>query len=133
EGDGDESVRQRLERVRVLGLAACGDGRERAAVEGACCGNDLERAIAVACAPFPGQLDGRFIRFRARVAEEDARGERELDQAPGQVDLRLREIEIGRVDQRAGLCADRADHVRMRVPEQVDRDSCDEVEILPTR
>src|SRR5207302_9968058 len=117
----------------VLGRAAGGAGRDGAAVEGACRGDELERAVAVAWAPFAGQLDGRFIRFGARVAEEDARGERELDQAPRQVDLRLREIEIGRVDQRAALCADRADHVRMRVPEQVDRDSCDEVEILPTR
>src|SRR5258708_6084840 len=125
-----ETFRQRCKRIRVLVLPAGGDGRESSSMKRTGGRDDLEGPVAIALPPLAGELDRRLVGFSARVTEEDARGERQLDEALRKLDLRLRVVEVGRVDEAARLRGERGHDVRMRVAEQVDGDAGDQVEIL---
>ena len=127
--DVDEAVRQRPERVGVFVLPAGGDRRKRSAVKRPGGGDDLERATSVPGAPLARQLDRRLVGFGAGVAEEDARGKRQLDEPPRQLDLRLGEVQVRGVDQLGRLPRHGGHDVGMRMTEEVDRDSRDEVEV----
>src|SRR5437773_2201001 len=129
---GLEAVGERLEWIGVFVLAAGRYGREGAPVKRAGGRDDLERAVAVACAPLASELDRGLVRLRTRVAEEDARGEGELDQAARELDLGLREVEVGGVDELGRLPGDRGCDVGVRVAEKVDGDPGHQVEVLAT-
>ena len=124
----DEAVQQRPERVGVFVLPARGDRRKRSAVKRPGGGDDLERATSVPGTPLARQLDRRLVGFGAGVAEEDARGKRQLDEPPRQLDLRLCEVQVRGVDQIGRLPRHGGHDVGMRMTEEVDRDSRDEVE-----
>jgi hypothetical protein len=117
----------------VFSLAAGRHRREGAAVERAVGGDDLEGAISILCAPLSGDLDRRLICLSARVAEEHARWERELDQPPGQLGLRLGEIQVRCMDQLARLCADGRGHLWMCMAKEIHGDAGHQVEVRLAR
>ena len=85
EGDMDNAFGQRGEVAAVFGLAADGNGKQGAAVEGVGAGDDLVFAFAVAVAGvFARQFQGGFVGFRTRIAKEDFVGKGVLGQAFGQ-------------------------------------------------
>src|SRR5260370_27214368 len=92
--------------------------------------DDLVRAGAIARSPLARDLDRGLVGLGARVAEKDARRKRKLDQAARELDLRLREVEVRRVDEGPGLCGDCAGDLWVGVTEQVDRDPGDQVEVF---
>jgi hypothetical protein len=90
-----------------------------------------EHALPLRCCA--AQLDRRLVRLGAAVAEEDARRERMLDQAFGQVGLRRRVVKIRRVDEPGRLLLERLLEGGMAVTEDVDRDPGDQVQVLLAR
>ena len=67
----------------------------------------------------PRRLDGGFAGFSARIAEEDAVGERLRDEPLGELLLSRDPVEIGRVPELFGLLGERADKAGMGVAEHV--------------
>ena len=113
-------------------LAAGGDGRERAAVEGALEGDDAEalgRAIHIVIAA--RRLDRAFHRLGAGIGEEYAVGEARRDELLRRAALAGNLEDVGDVPELLGLRLQRGDQVRMRMAEHVDRDAAHEVEIAP--
>src|SRR3990167_4271004 len=111
----------------MLFLAGRRHGRERAPVEGALEGDDL---VALRVPEFSRELDGRFVGFRARVAEKDFSGERVLDYLFRQYPLPLMVVVVGYVYQLGGLFPYSLDDARMTVPYPAYRPSGEKIEVL---
>ena len=111
-------------------MPAGGKRGERPAVEGAFESDD---PIAFRCAigrvVFARHLDGAFHRFGAGIADEDDVGEARIAQPLGNAFSLGHLVEVGNVPDFLRLRGQRGDHVRMRVPQRIDRDAGGEVEI----
>ena len=126
-----EAAGQRFEAVMVLLLRGGGDGGEGPAVEAPPHADDVA-AIArpVLLGPFPGELDGRLVRFGARVREEDAVGEGMLAEELGQLRL-LRDVkQVGHVEEGRRLLAQGAHDLGVAVAERGHRDPAGKVQVL---
>ncbi len=128
--DVGESRGTRAESVGVLGLAARGDGEERPAVEGVERRDDAkflraEMIVRVAAR----ELERRFVRLGAGVAEEHALRERRIDQFFRQPQRRLVGHPVGDVPDGLRLIVQRLDHRRVAVTERGDRDAAGEVDV----
>jgi hypothetical protein len=122
--DVDDLARQRPERVRLGRLAGERERPHRAAVEAA------DRRHHLGPAGAAGQLERRLVGLRARVGEEHPPGPaRAGQQLLGQGGRGLGGVQVGHVAQPRDLRADRLDHRRVGVPEQVDRDPAQHVHI----
>src|SRR5207253_1844253 len=82
----DEAVGKRSKRVGVLVLPAGRDRGEGAAVKRTGGGDHLEGAVAILGPPLARKLDRRLVGFGSGVTEEDARRERQLNEATGELD-----------------------------------------------
>ena len=103
-----EALEGRVESLQVLGLAAGGDGRQRAAVERAPAGDDaVALALAGLVEVLAHQLDAALDRLGARVAEERAIGEAIRDEPLGQPLLPGDPVQIRGVPQLSGLLGQR--------------------------
>ena len=105
-------------------MPAGGDGRQRAAVEGALEGDDAA-ALGLAGDELIAarDLDRAFAGLGAGIAEEHLVGERRRDQPLGEPLLAGDAIEVGGVPELAGLLGQRGDERGMRVAERVDGDA----------
>src|SRR6185369_4048280 len=84
-GDVRDARRIRSEAARILGLSARGDGKERATVETVQRGDDAYLLVARAVVRIAArELQRSLIGFRAGVGEENALGERVVDEALGE-------------------------------------------------
>jgi hypothetical protein len=114
----------------VLGLAAGGDGRQRAPVEGVAEGDGavaLGRAAA-------GLVDARELerglhRLGAGIAEEHAVGEARGGKPLGKACLRRYLVEVRDVPEPLALGFQRGDRVRMRMAEAGHADAAAEIQI----
>ncbi len=125
-----EALHLRAEALQVFLLAAGGERRQRAAVEGALEGDDAEalrRALGEMIAP--RRLDGAFHRLGAGIAEEDAVGEGRIHQPLAERPLAGNLENVGDVPELVGLRLQRVDDVRVRVAEHVHRDAAHEVQV----
>ena len=114
----------------MLFLAAGGDGRNCAAVEGALEGDDAVALGLAALEMEPARhLDRALQRLGAGVAEERGVRERVRDQALGEALLGLDAVQIGAVPELLGLGLEHRHQVRMGVTEQRDRNAAAEIEI----
>ena len=78
----------------------------------------------------PCELQACFDGLGAAVAEEGARQPRQPREALGHLSLQRVEKEVRRVEQLAGLFAERDRQLRMRMAERGNADAGEEVEIL---
>ncbi len=132
EGRIDKPRNERLKAFLHFFLAGRRQRRHRAAVERVLHRDDLEPVRTVLLMPVaPRQLDRRFVRLRAAVAEKDPVGARMIDQHLGESDLRLGVVEIRHMDQLRRLALDRLHQIRMAVAQDIDRDATDKVDVLP--
>ena len=125
-----EAIHGRPEALQMLGLAAGGDGGERAAVKGAGEGDEaiaLGRAVRRVVAP--RRLDRAFHRFGAGIGEEHAIGEGDGAQPLRQPLLAGNAVQIGDVPELLGLGGERLDELGMGVTERGHRDARAEIEI----
>jgi len=127
--DVGEAGDQRLEAGVILGLGRGGERGVGPAVEAALHRHDLVPARGVAVGL--GHLDGRLVRLRPAVAEEALAAERPLRERLGERPLGLDVPGVRHVDQLADLVADRLDHPRRAVPQQVAAPAGEEVEEPP--
>ena len=117
------------ETLAVLAAAGGGQRGERAAVERILHDHDL--VAAGLAAPLARELDEAFIRLGAAVAEENAAlAEGLLHDDLGQARHVFVQEEVGHVDERLGLAADRLRDRRMAVAEVANRNARGEVQIL---
>ena len=118
------------ETLEILGLAAGGDGRQRAAVKGAFHGDDaVALGLSVDMEVAPRGLDRAFQRLGAGIGEEHLVGEGRPGQTLGEPGLARNFVDIGQVPQFVGLVLQRFDKVRMGVAERIDGDAGREIEI----
>src|SRR5207247_303115 len=113
----------------ILLLAGGGEGGERAAVEGAGGGEDLVASAAVIGAPAPRELHGRLVRLGAAVAEKGPLGERMPAEQGGQLRRRGAVVNVRGMQQPRRLRLHGLDHGGMAVPEVVDGEAGEEVEV----
>jgi len=123
--DVHEPFEHRAEAFLKTGLAGCGKGAIRAAVERAVRGDDPVASAGRA----PRHLDRSFVGLGAAVAEEHPVGERRFDEPLGEARTGLVVVEVRGVDELACLLADRRDHGRMRVPERRDGKPREQIEV----
>ena len=125
-----EAVDLGAEAFDVLRLAAGGDRRQRAAVEGALEGEDaVFLRMAVDRVAPARHLDRRLVGLGPRIGEEDEIGEGRVGEPPRQP-LAVGDLEqVGGVPELARLLGQGRDEPRMRVAERVDGDAGAEVEI----
>ena len=126
----DEAARDRTEAFEIFLLAAGRERRQRAAVEGAFIGDDVDALrMAGHRLIFARGLDRAFHRLGAGIAEEHQVREACRAQPLGEP-LRFRNPEqVGDVPDLLGLLGQRLDQHRMGVPEHIDRNARAEVEI----
>ena len=125
-----EAVDLGAETFEIFLLAAGGDRRQRAAVEGAFEGDGaVALGMAVDVVIAARGLDRAFQRLGAGIGEEDLVGEGVFDQPLGEPALARDLVEIGDVPELAGLLGQRRDQMRMAVAERIDGDAAGEVEI----
>ena len=129
EGGPHEARDQGLEAGLHLAVARGREGRHGAAVEGPFHHDDRWVGNALAVAVEPGQLDGGFVGLGAGIAEEGLLHAREGAKALGQLFLQGDAIEIGGVDQRAGLLRDGLGDDGMGVAQAADGDAREGVEV----
>ncbi len=129
-GDLVEAVRLGAEAFQIFLLAAGGERRQRAAMEGAL---DRQDAIALGMAVHivvaPRRLDGAFVRLGARIGEKDAIGEARRDEPVGEPLLARDAEEVRGMPELAGLLGQGRDQGRIGMAERIDRDARREVEI----
>ena len=127
-----DAGRIRSETARVLLLAACGHREQRAAVEGVRRRDhaDLLRAVAIVRVA-AGELQRGLVRLGTGIAEEDALGERRVDEPLGEPQRGLVREPVGDVPELARLLGQRAHQHRMAVAERGDRDAAREVDVHP--
>ncbi len=119
------------EAIGVGCLATDADGKEGTTVEALIEGDDLGLLLAeLLDGVAAGQLEGRFVRFGAGVAEVDLVGEGGGDQFPGQTQGRLVGHHIGEVPQLFALGFQRLDQLGMTVTQAVNGDATGEVDVL---
>ncbi|MNF77315.1 hypothetical protein D3C84_594560 [compost metagenome] len=119
------------EAVRVGSLAADADGEEGAAVEALMEGDDLGLVgTELLDGVTTGQLERRFVRFGAGVAEIDLLGKGGGDQLLGQTQGRLVGHHVGEVPQLLALGFQGFDQLGMAMAQAIDRDPAREVDIL---
>jgi len=122
---------QRFETFGVLGLAADGHGEQGTAVEGVQAGHDARLLVAeLGMGDFTGQLQGRFVGFRAGIAEESAVGEGGFRQGQGQAQDRLIGVAIAQVPQGIGLLGQGFHHNRVAVAQGSDGDAGGEIQVM---
>ena len=126
-----EAVDRRTEAVEIFRIAASGDGRQRAAVEGAFEG---DHAVAfrrsIHRIPLARHLDRQFDRLRARIAEEYQVGESRVGQSVGKI-LGLRNFEqVGGQPQLLRLLRQGLHKMRMAVAKAGHGDARAEIEIF---
>ncbi len=102
EVDQLEAGHQRLKSLMIFLLAGGAERAERAAVERSQRRDDLE-APAVAMTPSARELDRRFVRFGAGIAEEHAPVAKQTAQSRGQPRHRFGMEHVGDVRQLFGL------------------------------
>ena len=130
EGRLIEAVDRRAEAVEIFGIAAGGDGRQRAAVEGALeCDQPIALGAPARRMIFARRLDRAFDRLGARIGEEGEIGEGRLRQPFGEPLGGGDAEQIGDVPRRRGGGVQGSDEMRMRMAERIDRDAGAEVEI----
>ncbi len=113
-----EAVDLRAEAGQVLLLVARRDGRQRAPVEAAFEGDDpVAFRMAVMAMEFARGLDRAFQRLGAGIAEENLVGEGRGAKARGEPLLAGDIIEVRCVPELAGLLAQGADQMRVRMTE----------------
>src|SRR3989475_665956 len=125
ERDDAHAGDERLERLAVVGPVGGRERGEQPPVERAGEGHDLGLAR-----PLAGELERGLVRFRPRVAEEDAIGERAGDELFREPLTRLGAVQVGDMHEPALERAEdgRADH-GVVVAQGVDGDPRDEVEV----
>ncbi len=131
EGHVHEAGGKRSEALVVLRLAGRRQRAERASMERLEGADDLVSLRSdVLVAMLAGELDGRFHRLRAAVAQE-APAAKELREALREAELWLGVEIVGHVQKRIRLLADRADDLRVAVAEPGHRPpAADEVQVL---
>ena len=124
-------VGQRLEAVAQLVLVGHRDRRHRPPVEGVGEGQNAVflRAAGGEVVAAAG-LDRALQRLRPRIGEEHRVGEGPRHQPLGGALLVRRAVQVADMHQLGRLLLDRADQVRVAVPERVDRDAAGEIEPL---
>ena len=132
ERDVDETVHGRPEAFERLFVAAGGERRQGAPVEGALEGDDAPASgIAAAVVVAPRHLDYAFHRLGARIAEEHLVGEARGAQAFGEARLFGDFVEVGAMPQFLSLGGERRNQPRVAVAQGIDRDAGGEVEEAP--
>ena len=127
-----ETLRQGLETYPELFLARCRKGVHRPAMERVLHGDDLMPAFTVLVPRIsPGELDGRFVRLRAAVAEEDLVAERIFDEHLGGLDLRFHVEQVRHVEQFLRLRGQPLNDLLVCVAKVAHGDACKEVEVPP--
>ena len=115
---------------KVFLLAAGGDRRQRAAVEGALEGDDaVALRLAVDVVVAARRLDGAFQRLGAGIGEEHLVGEGGVRQPFTEPRLPRDLVEIGDMPQFGCLLGERGDQVRMAMAERIHGDAAGEIEI----
>ena len=119
---------------RYFGLAAGGQGRQRAAVE-----STLERqntetlGISIDRMALSRHLDRGLVGLRARIGEEDEIRERRVGEPPGEALAFGRLKQVGGMPELAPLVRQCLDQMGMRVPDGIHRDAGAEIEIALAR
>ena len=117
---------------RTIGRAVgCSKRREQSAMEAAAQRDDLGRADAMAGATPPArELERAFVRFRAGVAEEDARREGTRDERLGERATGIAAEQVRHVDETGTeRLAHRLGESRVAVAERIYCDTAREVEV----
>lgn len=124
-----EPVRQRLETLAQLFLIGGGNRRHGAAMKSVGEG-DHPVLVRIAGSIMIGQrgFESAFKSFGAAVGEEHRISKGQLHQALGQMLLRRRLVEVGRVHQRGGLFLDGLHQVRVAMAQAIDRDTAGHVQ-----
>ena len=125
-----EAGQRRAEAFKIARIATGRDGAHGAAMEGAGEGDDLEAIrLALGVEVMAGRLDGTLNRLGARIGEKDAVGESRLDQPLTQPFLLGNGKDVGRVPDLFRRALERADQMRVAMPEGIDGDTGMEIEI----
>ena len=117
EGNLVEALYLGTEPFEIFGLAAGGQGRQRAAVESA-----LERqnpetlGISIDRMALSRHLDRGLVGLRARIGEEDEIRERRVGEPPGEALAFGHLKQVGRMPELAPLVRQCLDEMGMRVP-----------------
>ncbi len=118
------------ETFEIFFLAPGSDGRQRAAVEGAFEGNDVEALRAAGHILIaPRHLDRAFHRLGAGVREEHRVGKGRLNEAARQRFLARHAVEVRGVPEFSGLFRQCTDEFRMGMAERVDGDAGAKIEV----
>ena len=128
-GNEARARHQRFKILPVLGLAGDGERAEAAPVEGIVERDDLVFGRVQGAAVRVDHLERALHGLGAGVGEEAALQAAHFREAFGQEALVAVVVEVGRVDQQAGLFADNLHQPRMGVAQGVDPDTGDKVEI----
>ena len=128
-GRTDEAGQERLEAGLRLAVAGGRERRHGAPVEAAVHDHHARCGDVPAVAVETGDLDGRFVRFGAGVAEEDVVHAGDGAQPAGKAFLGRNAVEVGRVQQRRCLLGNRRGHLGMGVAEAADGDARQGVEV----
>ena len=120
-----------LEDLLLLGLAGRGEGGEGAAVERPVGGEDVVAVGAAVALPVAaGELDGALVGFGAGVGEEDAAvAAEEGVEALREAGLEVVEVQVGDVEEGAGLVRDGVGDGGVGVAEGDDGEAGEEVEV----
>ena len=125
-----ETARQRLIAFPVFRLPCRCQSGQCASVKGVFGCNDLHAVGAEGLAEFAGQLYGAFVRFRPAVGQKDPVHAGQLSQPRGQGSLLCRIIQVGTVDQAAGLPGNSRRQNRMGVTQYVDGNTRQKIEVF---
>ena len=94
--------------------------------------NDLKTTGAILVVRIAaGKLDRRFVRFCAAVAKKDFVGKRMVHQHLRQLYLWLGVVQIRGMNQLRRLFLDRQDQIRVSMPENIDGNSADKIDVFP--
>ena len=128
--DRAEAREARAEAFAILVLRAGIDAAQRPAMEGSSEGQDAD-ALGLAFRPViaAGDLDAAFDRLGAGVGEEGVVGEGEVDIALREALLPRHAIHVRCVPELVGLVGKRLDQRGVCMPQRIDRDTGDEIEI----
>ena len=128
-----EALHQRLEAGLHLAAGGGRQRRQRAAVEGLLHDDDRRLGDTAVVAVLARDLDRRFVGFQAGIAEEHLVQAGDGGDAVGGLLLQRDLEQVGRVDDAADLLGERAHQARVVVPERVDRDAGERIEVLLAR
>ena len=120
----------RTEAERILVLSAHAHRKERAAVEAVREGNDLILLFAVKVdRSAAGELQSAFVRFRARIREEDAVEARHLRNLHRKLERRVVRKNVAHMHEPGALLFERLSHGLRRVAERIDGNAAAEIEV----